>query len=581
MTRFRSLILLLLFLLNGQPASSQDAPKPAPAAPPAEAYTEEMRHLILLRQKLEMRTTISRDLAEVRKSLARNPPPPLEEKDRLEEQDKSLSQQLESVEGELRREMSGVNEVSPGSGDGEVDLQKQLTEVLKPALDFLNDMMKQPREIEELRRSIERRGKEISVLKRAIEGLAKTQAEVDADKSGAANGPLRAELKKQKEEYQRRLTIYENEKEVLERRRTELMAERQGFGQYAGKLWSSFVLGRLLNLLLAVLAFSGVLLLLRWVRRWFARRGLRRKVGASPFIARATEVLFHIVSVVTAMFAGFMVLWISGDWLLLTLAMLLVAGLVLVSRQTLPRMYEQGRIIMNLGGVREGERVIWRGLPWLVKRLHFYSDLYNPCLTGGHVRLPIRDMTSMLSRPYEQKEKWFPTQEGEWVELNDGTVGKVVLQTPEVVQIVPMGGSFKTYSTTDFLTRTPRNLSHNFRVQSRFSIDYRHTAAVLGDGASVLAEALRKGYTRLVDAADIINVSVDLLEAASSSLDLLVLADFSGKAAPQFQALHRLSQLLCLETAAAQGWTVAFRQVVVHRAGNADEAAAAAAEQKQ
>jgi len=572
MMRFRLLLLLLTgLLLCPLPVAAQTPPKPATthAASPPE-------HLILLRSRLERRATISKELAEVRKALAKTPPPTPEEKARLEGQEKELTEEFDAIESEVGRELTGVDELAP-SASVEVDLRKQFEEVVRPALDFLNDLMEQPREIEKLRRGVEEKNRQIVVLRRALDGLEKTKAEAEADKSGADNKALLAEIKSYRDRFQRELTIRENERTVLDRRRSELLAERQSFGQYAGKLWSGFVLNRLLNLLLALLAFGGVLFTLRWVRRWLTRRGLFKSLGTSPFVARFADVIFHVFAVLAALGAAFVVLWISGDWLLLTLTMLIVAGLVLLSRHTLPRLYEQLRIIMNLGGVREGERVIWRGLPWLVKRLHFYSELQNPSLTGGSIRLPIRDMTGLLSRPFGQKERWFPTEEGDWIELNDGTFGKVVLQTPEFVQVVPLGGSFKTYNTVDFLNRTPRNLSHNFRVQSRFGVDYRNTAAVLGDAMQVLAASLQQGYRRLVAAEDILKVNVELLEAASSSLDLLVLADFSGKAAPQFQALHRLTQRLCLETAAEQGWTVAFRQVVVHRAENAAEASAAAA----
>jgi len=254
-----------------------------------------------------------------------------------------------------------------------------------------------------------------------------------------------------------------------------------------------------------------------------------------------------------------------------------VAGLILLSRHTLPRMMEHGRILLNLGGVREGERVVWRGLPWLVRRVSFTSDLVNPSLTGGHMRLPLRDMTGMLSRPFGQKERWFPTEEGEWVELSDGMTGKVVLQSPETVQLVPVGGSFKSYPTADFLAKNPRNLSHGFRVTSRFSLDYRHTETVLTDAPALLAESLRQALSGLVGKDHLHRVTVELAEAGASSLDLAILADFTGEAASFYTAVPRLIQRTCVETAAARGWTVPFRQVVVHRAEDADAAAAAAA----
>ena len=414
--RLRRLLIFLLNLAAALAAPAQNPPKngtPPPAVPavPAVQPTAQAARLIQLRDYLADRDKTEKALKEARVKLKASATP--EEKAGHEADEKRLTAELESLSAQLRGELTGITDAVLTSGDGEMDLEKQAREVLQPALDFMNDLMEQPREISKQQRAIERRKKELPLLLRAIEGLDRTLAEIDADREKAINAPLRAEVKKQRDELDRRRTVISSELEVSERRLEELLAERQGFGHYAAQLWSGFVLQRLLNILLAIAAFSGVLFLLRWVRRWLARRGLRKRMGASPFLARATDVLFHVLSVIAAIFSALVVLWISGDWLLLTLAMLVVAGLVLVSRHTVPRMYEQGRILLNLGGVREGERVIWHGLPWLVKRLHFSSILQNPSLTGGTVRLPLREMGQLLSRPSGQKERWFPTEEGD------------------------------------------------------------------------------------------------------------------------------------------------------------------------
>lgn len=422
-----------------------------------------------------------------------------------------------------------------------------------------------------MKRGVDQRKKEIAALEKALAGLTKSTAEVEADKDKAANAGLRGEIKRQADEFTRRRAQKQSELTVFEKRLEELQSDRKSIGEYAGQLWSGFVLQTMLHLLLAAAGFAGVLFLLRWVRRWLARRGLRRRLRASPFVARACDLLYHVMSAVAAIAAAFVVLWVCGDWLLLTLGMLLVAGLILLGRYTLPKMMDQARIILNLGGVREGERVLWNGLPWLVRRLHFSSTLQNPALSGGMVQLPVRVMTELLSRPFGAKERWFPTEEGDWVELSDGTLGKVVLQTPETVQVVPVGGSFKNYTTTDFLAKTPRNLSHNFRVQSRFGLDYRHLPDVIGEAPAVLAAALREGYGRLLEEEQIIRVNVELAEAGASSLDLAVLADFTGAAAPHYAALHRLTQRVCVETAARHGWKMPFPQMVVHRAEEVGE----------
>lgn len=561
--------------LSALPLAAQNPakpPTPAPTPTPAEVPSaEESVRIIMMRDKLKERDAARKSLEELRAKLKAEPAPAPEEKARLEALAQTQATGLESLTVELHQELTGVTDSALMPEKTDNGLEAQFREVVKPALDMVHDLMKQPREIADMKRGVEQRKKEIAALDKALTGLTKSTTEVEADKEKAANAGLRSEIKRQTEEFTRRRAQKQSELTVFEKRLEELQSDRKSIGEYAGQLWSGFVLQTMLHLLLALAAFSGVLFLLRWVRRWLARRGLRRRLRASPIVARACDLLYHVMSAVAAMASAFVVLWVCGDWLLLTLGMLLVAGLVLLGRYTLPKMMDQARIILNLGGVREGERVVWNGLPWLVKRLHFSSTLQNPALTGGTVLLPVRVMTELLSRPFGAKERWFPTEEGDWVELSDGTLGKVVLQTPETVQVVPVGGSFKNYTTTDFLSRTPRSLSHNFRVQSRFGLDYRHLPDVIGEAPAVLAAALREGYRRLVEEEQIIRVNVELAEAGASALDLAVLADFSGAAAPHYAALHRLTQRVCVETAARHGWRIAFPQMVVHRAEEVGE----------
>ena len=548
------------------------AQQPAPAAAPA-ADAPSSR-VLLLRDSIRRRAELQAALATVQKGLSTRPEPAPEEKSRLEKEAARLVEDLKSLEATLRLEITGVRDVDT-SQDAEIDLERQVRQVVRPALDFLDDLMKQPREIDELRRAIQRREREIPEIQRALEGIAATAAEVEKDREKSANAELRRELATLAPAYRRELETRRAELAALQRRLAELMAERKSFGHYAARIWSGYVLQRLLNLVLAIAAFSGVLLVLRWLHRWISRRGWRSRLGISPFLARFCDVVYYVLSGLTALGAGFIVLWASGDWLLLTLAMLLVAGLVLLSRQTLPRFYDQARLLLNLGPVREGERVLYRGLPWLVKRLHFYTELHNPSLTGGLLRLPLRDLAPLASRACSPRERWFPTEEGDWVELGDGTVGKVVLQTPEMVQIVPVGGSFKSYPTTEFLARIPRNLSHNFRLQSRFPIDYSHADLVADVIPAALESALRDAIGALMPPEHLLHVRVELAEAAASSLDLAVIADFAGAAAPHFSNLQRLLTRVCALTSFAAGWTIPFRQVVVHRARSADDAAAA------
>jgi hypothetical protein len=72
-------------------------------------------------------------------------------------------------------------------------------------------------------------------------------------------------------------------------------------------------------------------------------------------------------------------------------------------------------LLLNLGAVREGERVMYNGIPWLVRSLNFYTRLVNPELEGGDIRLPLRDFHDLRSRSFDANEPWFPTRLNDWV----------------------------------------------------------------------------------------------------------------------------------------------------------------------
>ena len=83
--------------------------------------------------------------------------------------------------------------------------------------------------------------------------------------------------------------------------------------------------------------------------------------------------------------------------------------------------------------------------------LNFYTHLTNDDLTGGSLNLSVRELIGLVSRPSASDEEWFPSLSGDWVELDDETIGKVVYQSPEMVQLVLLGGSHITYTTENYI----------------------------------------------------------------------------------------------------------------------------------
>ena len=220
---------------------------------------------------------------------------------------------------------------------------------------------------------------------------------------------------------------------------------------------------------------------------------------------------------------------------------------------------------LNLGSVRQGERLIHGGIPWRVDALNMYCDFSNPDLTGGTMRLPVKEFFGLHSRPADSKEPWFPTKENDWVRLDDGCFGKVIQQTPDQVVVLRLGGSLKTYPTSEFISQCPENLSRGFRVNCTFGIGYGHRSIATEAVPAMLQESVHRYLVEVLGREQVRSVKVEFKAAAASSLDYAIIVDFGGDAAPRLAALERMIQKACIETCNEQGWDIPFPQMVIHR----------------
>ena len=94
-----------------------------------------------------------------------------------------------------------------------------------------------------------------------------------------------------------------------------------------------------------------------------------------------------LLTVIGATSAFVIVLYISGDWVLLILAVIFLLGIAWTAKRGLPVFWEQIKLLLNLSTVRENERVVYNGIPWRVVSLNIYSRLENPALENAKIRL--------------------------------------------------------------------------------------------------------------------------------------------------------------------------------------------------
>ncbi len=319
-----------------------------------------------------------------------------------------------------------------------------------------------------------------------------------------------------------------------------------------------------LYITIAIAVCCVIIILLRLTHMLIRRTVPGSKKEYRPVHLRVIDLVFQVLTVACALLSFIFVFYFFEDWLLLSFAILFLAGLGWAAKTFLPKFWQQSRMMLNFGAVREGERVVLYGVPWLVKNINLYTKLENPTL-GMTIRVPIDDLFDKTSRTFDQKEPWFPCRKNDWVILADGTRGCTISVSCEQVELLLRGGACKTYQTEDFLHLAPLNLSRNFRIKEVFGIGYTQqaeaTSSVLETMEKYLLLQLEKeGYHK-----ELLNLRVEFQSAGSSSLDLVVIADFKGSQAPLYNRLRRAIQRWCLNACTENGWDVPFPQLTIHK----------------
>jgi len=129
-----------------------------------------------------------------------------------------------------------------------------------------------------------------------------------------------------------------------------------------------------------------------------------------------------------------------------------------------------------------------------------------------------------------------------------------------------LGGSIATYTTTDFLARAPENLSRGFRLSVTFGIDYKHQAESIAEVPGVMQAALAPALRAVAGEGALAGLRIEFKEAGASSLDYAIQADFTGEAAPGYEALQRAIQATLVEVCNSRDWVIPFTQITLHRA---------------
>ena len=441
-----------------------------------------------------------------------------------------------------------------------LDMQSDLLETLRPLVGFMKDLTAEAREKHDIKANLDTTIERRQMASEASEKIRSKVRELSQDGITPQNELTVTEAKYElSTHWQPLVASLDAQRKVLEAKLAQIIADENS------KTWSEALLEKFKSvtdsgksILLAILAFVATFFTLRFLSKFIVRR-----LQARAFTARLTEVTLSVVTLIVAAIATWMVPYSRDEYGMMSLGIIFAIGVGWVIAKSAPIYAEQIRLILNIGSVREGERILIDGIPYRVDALRFYCKLTNPALTGGTLRIPVGQLIGERSRISGHGEPWFPSKQGDFVAI-ENMVGCIQLQTPETVIFAERHDAARNYPTAAFLALNPRNLSNGFEISSSFGIDYTHQKDALIKIPDLLASAIRETLGQDEDGDATKDLRVELAEAGASSLDYTVQVDFSGKAAARYDILERKITQALVAACSKHGLGIPFPQVQVH-----------------
>ena len=550
-------ILFAVFLIGmacgNTPAFSQDNAVEAPSDP------QKIRQILLLLSDQMLR--VQKDLDGL-KSL----PSTKTVNKRREElilQLNGLKHNFESLATQLQTDDFYFDKKKEDSGWG-----KELERLILPLLEALSDVTEKPRKIERLKKRVAALESQLQMFEEGQKNIKHLLAMDNQalDPKNPQTIEYLSTLKNLKDKYNVELVQIKLE-EARRNLENELQSGESLWGA-ATRSIQDFFKHRGLNLLITVAIFFVLWYLLTKMRVFIV--GEKSFIKVPPWTRKLLVTAYSVVVLMLCVVSSLVALYFLNDWLLLSVIILFMLAIFWASRQFIPRLFQEVRLALNLGTVKEKERLIWDGVPWEVANIGLQVTLINPDLEGGQLQLPLGELIGKHSRPIVEDEPWFPSQAGDWVILSDGTYGQVKQQTMEQVILRLKGNTLKFYSTPEFLSKTPVNLSKGFRYDIEFGLDYSVLSRICDEIPQLFEKGLRTHLERHYrkNLPDFTHTKVSFDHAGSSALNLKVLVHVEGRCAERYEEFRRDIQTALVRICNENNLVIPFNQLTVTLPGN-------------
>ncbi len=471
----------------------------------------ELKQLNVLLLKQEV---LQKRITELEK-IARHPEKYGKSKRQIIKEISSINKELEQTESYFRYISSGLqSDLSKGERKKfrKQDLWKEVQNILNPVVSTLSKISARPRKIEQLRTQLEENRKWQQQLQSGIKKLESYIVRVKKER-------VKKKLEQLQHDYQQQLETLQLTQQQLQLDLDKLVNSKESLLKIWSQTFFNFFKTKGINLFLSFLAFALI---------WFFLIRLKNVVLNLQFLnkqahwaIRPLNVLYTSLIFLIALLFAIFVLYIRNDWFLVTIIIIFILGFLWSIKQWIPQFISKGKLLLNLGPIRENELIIWHGVPYKIEKLSYFSTLVNPHLSGGRLRISIDELAKRHSRKILSTEQWFPTQQGDWVELKDGLYGEIVEQTPEHVAIKSYRGTTSYYQIETFLSLAPCNYSAGFLLESEFAIALDEIEQIR-EGKKVLQQIIKQ-----LDSG-ILEVDIEFAKIETGSGRLIVLTKCSG-----------------------------------------------------
>jgi small-conductance mechanosensitive channel len=481
---------------------------------------------------------------------------------------------LDSVNAEIKKLNQSFEQVAIGGVNLSVfgkeepfDWQKELVLITQPILESLKGLTEKPRKIERLRTIIAERESQVFEIDRALKTI---QNRLASQPTTLIAGKLKDTLATW-EGYQKNNI---REIELAEVQLESLLGNNVSWYETLNTTIAQFFKGRGQTLFIALVVSIIVWLLMKALltllmyRRKSKPQSTKKTTNKPRNLTsyRLAHYLYKLLTTVLIVFSVMIVLYVRGDLLLLALMIIVFIGFAVALKQILPRYVTEARLLLNLGTAREGERIIYNGIPWEIVHINVHTILRNPSLQGV-LRIPLSELAGMNSRALNNDESWFPSKKGDYLLMPDGSVAEVLLQTPENVELQSRAGMRSSYPSQSFFSTAFFNLTkgESFGVGSTFGIDYNHLDISLTRVPEAFKQATTEGLRSAGLAEHVDDILVDFQTANNSSLDYIIYVTLKSRVASSYFKVGRVIQQSCVKACNENNWGIPFPQLTVHK----------------